>query len=345
MGLDFLLELGCEEIPARYVELILHQLSERFNQFLGDYNLPHDGIETFATPRRLVFHISSLEPFQSDRTELAIGPPISVAFDNQNRPTNAAEGFARKLGVLPSALQRISTERGDYLSYERRILGRSAREVLLEGLPKVVKALELPKNMKWESSQFLFIRPIRWLLGLLGGEVLPFRLADVVASNETFGHRVLSNNQTIQVNDYESYKSGLLKFNICFDQRERLQRIRTQLEQSANACQGKLVSDPELLQTVIYLNEFPTILQGSFDSSYLRMPREVLVTVMREHQKYFSLLDKNDHLKASFLAVVDSDETHHDLIRAGHERVLRARLADASFLLGSGSEKIVEQPS
>jgi glycyl-tRNA synthetase beta chain len=331
LALEFLFELGCEEIPARYVDLILRQLSQEFIRFLAEAKLTHQEVESFATPRRLVLHIAGLAASQADRTELITGPPVSAAFDRENAPTKAADGFARKMGAQLTDLIRVTTDRGEYLAFEDKIPGKFARDILLEEIPKAIKGLELPKNMKWESGQFLFIRPIRWIIGLLGGEVLPLQLADVRASNWTHGHRILRQNIAVQVKDYEEYKKSLLNLNVCFDPRERLRRIQTDLELAASALKGKLIEDPELLQTVIYLNEYPTIVRGFFDSSYLRLPREVLVTVMREHQKYFSLLDESGGLMACFLAVVDSDETHHDLIRAGHERVLRARLADAGF--------------
>jgi glycyl-tRNA synthetase beta chain len=331
LAIDFLLELGCEEIPARYVDLILRQLSREFIRFLAEANLLHQEVESFATPRRLVLHIAGLAISQSDRTERTTGPPVSAAFDRENVPTKAADGFARKMGAQLADLIRVTTDRGEYLAFENKIPGKLTRDILLEEIPKVIKALKLPKYMKWESNQFLFIRPIRWIVGLLGRDVLPLQLADVRASNWTHGHRILRQDEVVQVNDYEEYKYKLINMNVCFDPNERLRRIQTDLELAASALRGELIEDPELLQTVVYLNEYPTIVRGFFDSSFLRLPREVLVTVMREHQKYFSLLDESGGLMACFLAVVDSDETHHDLIRAGHERVLRARLADAGF--------------
>ena len=331
MTLELLLEIGCEEIPARYLDSILEQLKERLSESLSESKLALGQIQTFATPRRLIVVVCQLSSCQPNGVENITGPPFAVAFENDKTPTRAAEGFARKYHVRIEDLRCIETDKGQYLGFEKRVPGKEASQVLLELLPSILAELEFPKRMKWEESQFFFVRPIRWILCLLNGEVLPIHLAGIRASNETYGHRILDKNLRIQVKNFEDYGSQLVKLHVQIDQNGRLDKIKSHLQNLATSQCGVVIDDPQLLKTVVYHNEYPSVLCGNFDSSYLRLPREVLITVMREHQKYFSLQDDQGKLLPKFLAVVDSDEAHHSSITLGHERVLRARLADASF--------------
>ena len=325
------MEVGCEEIPARYFSSILEQLRQRFSQSLSESNLHFEQIEIFATPRRLIVVIHQLSSCQPDRTEIITGPPFAVSFENDKKPTRAAEGFARKYNLRMEDLRCIQTDKGQYLGFEKRVPGKEARHILLELLPSTLAELEFPKRMKWEQGQFFFVRPVRWILCLLDGEVLPIHFAGVRASNETHGHRILDKNLSIEVKSFDDYGKQLSRLHVQIDQNQRLDKIKNLLENAALSQQGIVIDDPQLLKTVIYHNEYPSVLCGNFDSSYLQLPPEVLITVMREHQKYFSLQDDQGRLLPKFLAVVDSDEAHHSSITLGHERVLRARLADASF--------------
>ncbi len=331
MPLEFLLEIGCEELPAQFVDSTLDQLRHRFGQTLTENSLEFDQIATWATPRRLIVHIRGLAALQPPRSETVTGPPYSIAFDASRNPTRAAEGFARKYGLSAEDLVCVDTEKGQYLGFVRRIPGRHSRDILNQEVPAILAALDFPKNMRWEESDFLFVRPIRWLLCLLDGDVLPVTVAGVEASDLTFGHRILENDRVIQVTNFEEYSSSLLNCHIIFDPKQREVKISKELEQTALQHQAQPLADSELLKTVVYLNEHPSVICGSFEPSFLRLPREVLVTVLREHQKYFSVQTSGGELLPKFLAVVDSDELHSDLIRRGHERVLKARLADASF--------------
>lgn len=331
MGVDFVLEVGCEEIPARFVESTLGQLVQRLSESLSEHSIEHSPVLSFATPRRLIAAIEDLAARQHDRTEAIAGPPLSVAFDAKNQPTPAAMGFANKYQVPIHNLHCIETEKGKYLGFERRIPGLSSEELLARELPVILGSLEFPKNMRWEESQFAFIRPIRWLLCLLGGRVIPFTVAGVKSGNRSFGHRMLSGDEPFDVNGLERFRSELLKRKVIFDPQERLQRISESLAREAERVGGEVVRDDTLLRLILFLNEHPTVLSGGFDPAFLRIPREVLVSVMREHQKYLSLTDRAGTLLPRFLVVVDSDDTFSDKIRAGHERVLKARLADAAF--------------
>lgn len=331
MSLDFILEIGCEEIPARYIGGAVTQLSDSLGSAFQEHALPHGTMQSYATPRRLVLVVLSVEERQADRVEVVTGPPKSAAFDASDNPTPAARGFASKHGIAVEDLTFIPTAKGLYLGFEKHIPGKSALELLSHELPRLVGSLSFPKSMRWESSGFLFVRPIRWILCRLGDQVVPFTIAGVSADSFSYGHRVLSENRRIEVNSFESYKSQLIKHRVRFDPKDRLETIQSALTEEATKSGARLLPDPGLLSLVVNLNEFPSVVRGSFDPDFLRLPKEVLVTVMREHQKYFSLVDAQDRLIPGFLAVVDSDGTHAEQIRAGHERVLKARLADAGF--------------
>ena len=228
-------------------------------------------------------------------------------------------------------LNCVHTEKGEYLGFEKPIPGKSVLELLSQELPQLLSSVSFPKSMRWESSQFSFVRPIRWILCRLGDQVVPFGLAGVTAGSVTYGHRVLARNQEIKITSFQSYKDELRKYKVQFDAEVRLQTIESALKAEAEKAGARLISDPRLLSLVVNLNEYPSVVCGSFSSDFLRLPKEVLVTVMREHQKYFSLVDAEDQLVPRFLAVVDSDGANAEKIRAGHERVLKARLADAGF--------------
>ena len=331
MPLELLIEIGCEEIPARYIDSTLSQLREHLEKRLQEHSLGFGAIQCYATPRRLVLVAPEVDERQADRTELVTGPPQSAAFDATNSPTPAARGFAAKHGLTLDELRCVQSERGSYLGFEKRTPGKAALEVLSQELPQVVRAISFPKSMRWESSRFLFVRPIRWILCRLGDQVVPFSIAGVDAGSVTYGHRVLSGNAEVEVNSFESYRDHLRKYKVQFDAKDRLATIESALAAEAAKAGARIIPDPRLLSLIVNLNEYPSVVCGSFSSDFLRLPREVLITAMREHQKYFSLTDSNDTLVPRFLAVVDSDGTHAEQIRAGHERVLKARLADAAF--------------
>jgi glycyl-tRNA synthetase beta chain len=331
LPLEFIIEIGCEEIPARYIDSTLSQLHENLAKRFLDCSLAHGAIQGYATPRRLVLVVPELQERQPDRTELVTGPPQSAAFDAAHSPTPAARGFAAKHGLAVDTLKCVQTEKGLYLGFEKRTPGKSALEILSRELPLVLASLSFPKSMRWESSRFSFVRPIRWILCRLGTQVVPFSIAGVTAGSVTYGHRILSQNREINITSFQSYRDELRNHQVQFEPRDRLETIKSALTVEADKVGARLIPDPRLLSLVVNLNEHPSVVCGSFSPDFLRLPREVLVTVMREHQKYFSLVDAEDRLVPRFLAVVDSDGIHAEQIRAGHERVLKARLADAGF--------------
>ena len=331
MSAEFLLEIGCEEIPARFLPGASQQLKQNVQQVLSVHSLGFDEIDAYSTPRRLIVHASGVAATQPERNQVITGPPWAIAFDREGHPTAAALGFARKNRVGVEALSEEKTKKGSYLAYRKQVPGRKAGNILAEEIPNAIKGLELPKSMRWESSQFLFLRPIRWILCLFDGRVVPFQLASVRSGDHTCGHRILAGNREAVVTHFADYRQKLREADVEIDSTKRLRRIQEGLEEAARGQGGHLVEDRGLLQTVAHLSEHPSVVCGGFDPGFLKLPAEVLITVMQEHQKYFSLRDSEGKLLPRFLAVVDSDEAFSRQIQAGHERVLRARLSDAAF--------------
>ena len=331
MESELLLEIGCEEIPARFLPGTSQQLKQNIKRLLTDHSLGFDAIDAYSTPRRLIVHASGVAANQPARSQVITGPPWAIAFDRDGRPAAAALGFARKNQVGVEALSQVKTQKGSYLAYRKLVPGRGAKDILAEEIPNAIKGLELPKSMRWEASQFLFLRPIRWILCLFDGEVVPVQLASVRAGDSTCGHRILAGNREAAVTNFADYRQKLREADVEIDSMERMRRIQSGLEAAALGQGGHLVEDRRLLHTVAQLSEHPSVVCGDFDPEFLKLPAEVLITVMREHQKYFSLQDREGKLLPKFLAVVDSDEACSPQVQAGHERVLGARLSDAAF--------------
>jgi len=333
----FLLEIGCEEIPARMVDAALAELTRRLTELLAKESLlENPGAQngkqrSFATPRRLGILIDHVSASQPDVTEQVLGPSLKVAFKD-GKPTTAAEAFARKTGVEVSKLDKVSNPKGEYLAATVTKKGRSASEVLAETLPKEIQSLYWSKNMYWRSGKpERFVRPVRWLLAMLDGEVIPLEFGGIKAGRLSFGHRILSPGAK-QIATAEQYQDILAKANVIADPKEREHRIRKALDAATRTIAGaRWREDDELLKTVVNLTEWPSVVPGNFDHQFLSLPEEVLVTVMRDHQKYFAVEDSSGKLAPHFLTVLNTDGDPDGLIRHGNERVLRARFNDARF--------------
>ena len=332
MSNKFLFELGTEEIPASMIDPALDQMRAAFEELLEQDEIEHDPIVMFSTPRRLAVIIDQLPERRPDREETVMGPPASVAFDESGSATAAARGFARKLGVEVGALEVMETDRGRYLALKRCLEGAPVREILAQALRDIIASISWPKTMYWTETRFRFIRPLRWFVCLWNDEVIPFRLEGVEAGRTSRGHRLIGPAQ-IEISDASSYVECLREACVLVDRQERFQRIAGGLEEESGG--QMLVPDEGLLETVVHLNEYPTVLRGQFDPRFLEIPREVLVTVMRYHQKYFSLTEENGRLAPSFLTVLNTSGDPDGRIRRGHEKVLQARLEDAAFFWNS----------
>ncbi|MGH9680659.1 MAG: glycine--tRNA ligase subunit beta [Candidatus Acidiferrales bacterium] len=329
---DFLFEIGCEEIPAGILPGAIQGLHAILEKYLRTYNLLLDApVETFGAPRRLAAACAKVRSRQPDEIKELTGPPKSVAYDAVGKPTRAAESFAQKAGIEVSKLSLITTPKGEYLSAKQVIHGKAAREILEEFLPMAVAEIPWPRSMYWTGASGLrFIRPIRWVVALLDGKPLRMTLGDASAGKFTSGHRFLGKSK-IPVTSAKDYVQKLRANFVLVHYEERRKKIEGDLGRLAKGNGLQIHEDAHLLDLVTYLNEYPTAILGDFDPAYLTLPDEILITVMRGHQKYFALEKKNGSLAPHFLAVINLDKDRAGLIRAGHERVLRARFADAQF--------------
>ena len=327
---DLLLEIGCEEIPARMIDAARDDLAFRVGQLLARESLGSaSGVSTLSTPRRLSV-MAPITAAQADVTEQVTGPSVSVAFKD-GQPTAAAHAFAKKAGVEIAHLQRVTTPKGEYLAAQVTKKGRRATEILAEFLPKEVGAIYWPKNMYWRKPAERFVRPVRWIVALVDDEIVPLEFDGIAAGRESRGHRILSPGTVSVPAPREAYLETLAHSKVLnADAREK--QIRKQLDAATRTIPGaRWREDKELLATVVNLTEFPSVILGSFERGFLVLPEEVLVTVMRDHQKYFAIEDANGKLLPHFLAVLNTDGDPDGIIRHGHERVLRARFNDARF--------------
>jgi len=327
---DFLLEIGCEEIPARMIDAAQSELTVRVGELLEReaLGLPAGVSAPVTTPRRLSV-MATIADHQMDITGQVTGPAVNVAFKD-GQPTPAAHAFARKAGVEVSQLQKVATPKGEYLAAKITRKGRRATEILAESLAKEISSIHWPKNMYWHKPSERFVRPVRWLVAMLDSEVIPLAFAGIQAGNQSQGHRSLAGGW-VPVPNAAAYVEQLRAAKV-LGRVEREQQIRKALDAAARTIPGaRWREDKGLLETVVNLTEFPFAVLGNFDREFLELPEEVLVTVMRDHQKYFAIEDTNGKLFPHFLAVLNTDGDLKGIIRHGHERVLRARFNDARF--------------
>jgi glycyl-tRNA synthetase beta chain len=335
---DFLLEIGCEEIPARMIGAASQELHERVAAMLSRERLAAREIHHFDTPRRLAVMAAGLPPAQPDVTEEITGPSVQVAFKD-GQPTPAAHSFAKKAGLQVAQLRRITTPKGEYLAATITKEGRSAAEILAENLPKELSSIYWPKNMYWRKPSERFVRPVRWLVAMLDAETIPLEFDGIRAGKTSRGHRILSHGDVSIARAGSGYVDSLRTAKV-LGRAEREQQVRKALDAAARAIPGaRWREDKFLLDTVVDLTEFPSAIRGEFDPEFLTLPEEVLVTVMRDHQKYFALEDASGKLLPNFLAVLNTDSDPQGLIRHGNERVLRARFNDARFFWQTDQKK------
>ncbi len=328
---DFLLEIGCEEIPARMIPAAAEELKKRVQDLLVRERLASNGnVVSFDTPRRLAVLASEISAGQPDVTERITGPAVSTAFQG-GQPTPAAHAFAKKAGIDVSRLERVTTPKGEYVSAEITKKGRPAAEILAQSLPKELAAIYWPKNMYWRTPSERFVRPVRWIVAMLDNQVVPLEFDGVSAGDHSRGHRLLASGAVRVPSAGRPYVQALEGVKV-LGREARGAQIRKQLDAATRTiADARWRDDKELLDTVVNLTEFPSVILGNFDREYLELPEEVLVTVMRDHQKYFAVEDANGKLAPHFLAVLNTDGDPEHTIRHGHERVLRARFNDARF--------------
>ena len=341
---ELLLEIGVEELPYQFIAPALSSLKDQAAFFFGSHRLSSGSINAYGTPRRLVLVVEGLAIHQAAFTNEAMGPSKSVAFDQSGQPTKAAIGFARGQGVPVESLQMRQTPRGEYLFAVKEDAGRPTKEVLLEILPEIVGKLSFPKAMKWNSTGARFARPVRWLVTLYGGATLPVESVGITAGNKTLGHRVLGSAKGLVVRDAESYLKGLERQGVIADPRRRRHMIEEQVATLCKEAGFRLNVDEALLDQAVYTTEYPNAIIGSFKPAYLEVPQEILITSMKEHQGFFSLMHiETGKLAPHFIAVTNNRAKDMGLIREGNERVLAARLADAKFFFDEDRKVKLEE--
>ncbi len=339
---DFLLEIGCEEIPARMIDAAALELRERLKTLLERERLePSGAISHLDTPRRLAVLASGIPASQPDITEQVNGPSAQVAYKD-GQPTPAAHAFAKKVGVDVGKLEKISTPKGEYLAATVARKGRTAVEILAETLPKEISGLYWPKSMYWRKRGEVFVRPVRWLVAMLDEQIVPLELFGIPAGKTSRGHRIIGS-EAVAVSKPSSYVEALRGAKV-LGAVEREQVIRKALDAATRTIPGaRWREDKPLVATVVNLTEFPSVILGSFDPEFLVLPEEVLVTVMRDHQKYFAIEDASGKLLPHFLAVLNTAGDSDGLIRHGNERVLRARFNDARFFWQTDQKQTLRQ--
>jgi len=366
MDRELLIEIGVEELPAGWMPPLTRQLGERLTARLNELRIaPMAPVETFSTPRRLTVRVAKIAERQEDLEETVSGPPVSAAFGPDGQPTPAALGFARKQGVPFEELSRVTTPKGEYLAYYRRQRGKSAVDALPELLSGVLRDLSFPKQMHWDAKlddgrgELLFGRPIRWLLFLYGGRVVPFTIGraanaagsqvlDVESGALTYGHRFLATSgragRSIKVRSFDEYEARLSEHFVVLSHDERRDRIARELESHARRLGGRvhLKEHAALIEEVADLVEYPGVVAGFYDRTFLDLPQEVLTTTLVHHQHYFPVVTAAGELKEAFLAVVNTQPSDERLIAKNAERVVTARLRDAKFFWESDREARLE---
>jgi glycyl-tRNA synthetase beta chain len=343
---ELLLEIGTEEIPAGFIPQALMDLESLAKKELETNRIEFHGTKTFGTPRRLVLVIESVSERQRDEETKKIGPSKQAAFDEKGNPTKAAIGFAKGQSVPVESLELVQTEKGEYVCALKRELGRPTFELLSSLIPKWILSIPFQKSMRWGDNPIRFARPIHWILALFGGEVVPFEVGNIRSENRTYGHRFMHSGP-IPVKDFQSYLQKTREAFVIVDPVERKKRIEEEMIREGAKVSGRILQDEELLDEVNFLVEYPVALCGSFDNQFLSLPREVLIHSMKEHQRYFPLVDDRGILLPHFVCISNIHPKNREVVVKGNEKVLRARLSDAAFFfeddLKISLEKRIEQ--
>ena len=327
---ELLLEIGTEEIPAGFVPQALIGLESIAQKELEASRIDFKGVKTFGTPRRLVLVMEAVSEKQRDEETKKIGPSKQAAFDAQGNPTKAAIGFAKGQSVPVESLTLVETGKGEYVCAVKKEPGRPTLELLSTFLPKWILSIPFQKSMRWADVPIRFARPIHWILALFGGEVVPFEVGNIRSGKMTFGHRFMHSGP-IPVMDFQSYLQKTREASAIVDPVERKKRIEEEMIREGARVSGRILKDEDLLNEVNFLVEYPVALCGTFDSKFLSLPREILIHSMKEHQRYFPVVDDHGNLLPYFVCISNIHPRSREVVVKGNERVLRARLSDAAF--------------
>ncbi|MDM5452821.1 glycine--tRNA ligase subunit beta [Peribacillus simplex] len=333
---DLLLEIGLEELPARFVTASMKQLSDKVQKWLTEKVIEFGEVEAFSTPRRLAILVKDVEESQKDIEEEAKGPAKKIALDSEGNWSKAALGFVRGQGMTSEDIYFKELKGVEYAHVNKFIKGQPTVQLLSE-LAEIISGMTFPKNMRWANQELRFVRPIKWLIALFGNDIVPFSIADVETGRETKGHRFLGDSAIIE--QPERYEDTLKEQFVMADPDKRRQVILDQIKELEQEKGWIIPVDEDLLEEVNNLVEYPTVLFGHFEEEFLELPSEVLITSMKEHQRYFPVKDKDGKLLAFFVTVRNGDDRHLDKVSKGNEKVLRARLSDAAFFYKEDQKK------
>ncbi|NBI29380.1 glycine--tRNA ligase subunit beta [Chengkuizengella marina] len=329
MNKDLLIEIGMEEIPSRFIRDAVNLLEKKIKEWLTESRIEFSSTKIYATPRRLAVIVNDVSPKQSDLRSEVKGPSKKIAQNDQGEWSKAALGFARSQGVEPSSLFFKELNGVEYVYAVKNEIGIETKNILSEGISKIITSMVYPKNMRWGKYDLKYVRPIRWLVTLYGDQIIPMEITEVHAGRKSRGHRFLGGD--VNINLPSTYISQLKAEYVYADIEERQKLIVEQIEALAQDKNWLISVKEDLLEEVLFLVEYPTVLFGSFQPEYLEIPQEVLITSMREHQRYFPVFDKNKKLLPHFVTVRNGDKKSLDVVARGNEKVLKARLADARF--------------
>ena len=330
MSKELLLEIGTEEIPALFLPKALEDMKEMLGKEFSGSRIGHGEITAMATPRRLLLHVRDVAERQEDQVIEKLGPATRVSFDEKGNPTKAASGFARGQGVDIAELETVTTEKGEYICARKKLAGEETKKLLAQLLPPFILAIPFQKSMRWMNLDMRFARPIHWIVALFGGEVIPFSVENISSGNTSCGHRFMAPH-SFEVKNFDDYLQKTRERFIIVDPGERERIITEEAEKAAGDVSGHVLKSGELLQEVTFLVEYPSIVCGSFDEEYLNLPKEVLITTMMKHQKYFPVTDDKGDLLPHFITINNTLARDPSVVRRGNEKVIRARLADAKF--------------
>ncbi len=339
---ELLFEIGAEEIPARFLPGAMENLKASARRHFEENGVTFSALDVFATPRRLALMVQGLPDRQPDRVREVFGPPKKIAFDKEGNPTKALTGFADSLGVRPGDLVAKEKNSGLYMAALIEDKGSPLKDVLPAMLKEILLSLGFPKSMRWGDGSLKFVRPIRWITAMLGPEILELEIDGIKSGNISRGHRFLSSG-AFQLRDARSYEGALKSSFVIVDAARRRETILYELERLAETAGGKPVLDPTLLDTVINLVEYPVGMLCEFPKEYLELPEELLVTVMQDHQKYFAVKDEKDRLLNYFIVIASTLKENYFVVKAGSERVIRARFEDARFYYHEDQNRSLRQ--
>lgn len=338
----YLLEIGIEELPARYVELALTQIRDKAEKLLKENLIEFAGIRTYATPRRLTLFIDEISEFQKDIDEEVKGPAKKISFDENNNPTKPLLGFLKSQNLSLEDVEYKELKGTEYVYGHVHKKGDSSSDILKKEIPTLIKTITFPKNMRWGGKNIKFARPIRWVLSMLDDKVVEFPFENIPVSNITRGHRFLGSSKIV-IDHVDNYEKLLEENYVILDQKKRLEIIKVNAKREAKALGGEIIEDKDLLDELMYINEYPTPIVGRVKEEYLKLPKEVITTPMRDHLRYIPVYSEDGELLPYFITVRNGTDYKKEIVAAGNEKVLGARLEDAKFFYNEDTKISLEE--